>query len=59
MGGAAAETKAIDEVLIDLDGGTAETRNSADGVLTASESVETAAHELRRHVEGFLKRVAV
>jgi methyl-accepting chemotaxis protein len=59
MGGAAAETKAIDEVLVEVNGGTTETRGSAGSVLVASESVETAADELRRHVEGFLGKVAI
>lgn len=59
MGGAAEETKAIDEVLIEVDSGTTETHGSASSVLVASKSVENAADELRQHVEGFLRKVAV
>jgi methyl-accepting chemotaxis protein len=59
MGGAAGETKAIDEVLVEVDSGATETHGSASSVLVASKSVETAADELRQHVEGFLRKVAV
>jgi methyl-accepting chemotaxis protein len=59
MGGAAAETQAIDKVLVEVNDGTAETHGSAGSVLTASKSVETAANELRKHVESFLNKVAV
>ena len=56
---AAVETKAIVDVLVDVDGGAAETRGSAANVLVASESVEAAAAQLRGHVERFLSKVAV
>ena len=59
MGGAAAETRAIDGILIEVDGGATETRGSASSVLIASKSVETAAGELRQHVESFLGKVAI
>ena len=36
-----------------------DTRNAADKVLAASETVETAATSLQRGIEGFLSRVAV
>jgi methyl-accepting chemotaxis protein len=45
-------------VLGDVSGAAAETRTSAQSVLTASQAVEAAAAELRREVEGFLARVA-
>jgi methyl-accepting chemotaxis protein len=59
MGGAATETRTIDDILIEVNGGTNETQNSANRVLAASKSVEAATIELRQHVEGFLRKVAV
>jgi methyl-accepting chemotaxis protein len=59
MSSAAAETKAIDAVLIEVDGSTTETRGSAGSVLVASKSVEAAADELRQQVESFLGKVAI
>ena len=53
MGGAAAETQAIDKVLVEVNDGTVDTHGSAGNVPTASKSVETAANELRKHVESF------
>jgi methyl-accepting chemotaxis protein len=41
-----------------LTGAAAQTRQSAESVLTASQAVEAAAVELRQEVEGFLSRVA-
>jgi hypothetical protein len=45
-------------VLGEVTGAAAQTRQSAENVLTASQAVEAAAVELRREVEGFLSRVA-
>jgi hypothetical protein len=45
-------------VLGDVSGAAAQTRESAESVLTASQAVEAAASELRKEVEGFLARVA-
>jgi hypothetical protein len=42
----------------DVSGAAAQTRESAENVLSASQTVEAAAAELRREVEGFLSRVA-
>jgi methyl-accepting chemotaxis protein len=55
---AASGAKLVVSVLDDVTGAAAETRQSAESVLTASQAVETAAVELRREVEGFLARVA-
>jgi len=46
-------------VLSEVAGATTETQQSAQTVLTASESVEKAAANLRSEVEGFLTKVAV
>jgi hypothetical protein len=45
-------------VLGEVSGAAAQTRQSAENVLTASQAVEAAAIELRREVEGFLSGVA-
>jgi hypothetical protein len=45
-------------VLGEVTGAAAQTRQSAENVLTASQAVEAAAIELRREVEGFLSGVA-
>jgi methyl-accepting chemotaxis protein len=55
---AADGAKLVVSVLGDVTGAAAETRQSAESVLTASQAVEAAADELRREVEGFLARVA-
>jgi methyl-accepting chemotaxis protein len=55
---AADGTKLVVSVLDEVAGAATETRQSAESVLTASQTVEAAATELRREVEGFLARVA-
>src|ERR1051326_1064362 len=57
--GAADGTKLIVTVLSELAGATTETQQSAQIVLTASESVDDAAANLRKEVESFLAKVAV
>ena len=57
--GAADGTKMIVTVLSEVAGATTETQQSAQTVLTASESVEEAAADLRNEVESFLTKVAV
>jgi PAS domain S-box-containing protein len=56
---AADGTKLIVTMLSELTGATTKTQQSAQTVLTASESVEEAAAKLRDEVENFLTRVAV
>ena len=56
--GAADGAKLVVSALGNVTGAAAETRQSAESVLTASQAVEAAAAELRREVEGFLARVA-
>jgi PAS domain S-box-containing protein len=56
---AADGTKLIVTVLSELAGATTETQQSAQIVLTASESVDDAAANLRKEVESFLAKVAV
>jgi hypothetical protein len=46
------------QVLGDVSGAAAQTRESAENVLSASQTVEAAAADLRREVESFLARVA-
>jgi len=46
------------QVLGDVSDAAAQTRESAENVLSASQAMEAAAAELRREVEGFLGRVA-
>jgi methyl-accepting chemotaxis protein len=50
--------KIVVSVLGEVSGAAAETRHSAESVLTASQSVEVAAGALRKEIEGFLSRVA-
>jgi methyl-accepting chemotaxis protein len=57
--GAADGTKLIVSVLNDVAGATTETQQSAQSVLTASESVEEIAANMRSEVESFLTKVAV
>jgi methyl-accepting chemotaxis protein len=57
--GAAEGTKTIVSVLNELAGAATKTQQSAQTVLTASESVEEAAATLRGEVESFLTQVAV
>jgi methyl-accepting chemotaxis protein len=57
--GAADGTKTIVSVLNELAGAATKTQQSAQTVLTASESVEEAAATLRSEVESFLTQVAV
>ena len=57
--GAADSAKQIAAVLSELAGTAIETRQSAQNTLTASESVEKAAAEIRIEVERFLAKVAV
>ena len=59
VAGAANGTREVVIVLDRVAGAVAKTRSSADTVLTASESVETAAATLGEKVEGFLRSVAV
>jgi methyl-accepting chemotaxis protein len=56
---AARGTKEIVAVLADVAGAATENRGTAETALAASQAVETAAADLRREVEGFLKQVAV
>jgi len=56
---AADGAKLIVTVLSEVAGATTETQQSAQTVLTASESVEQAATNLRSEVESFLTKVAV
>ena len=56
---AADGAKMIVTVLSEVAGATTETQRSAQTVLTASESVEEAAADLRSEVESFLTKVAV
>jgi methyl-accepting chemotaxis protein len=56
---AAQGTGVVVSVLNDVAGATSETRSSAEIVLDASETVETAVSNLRSKVEGFLAKVAV
>jgi hypothetical protein len=56
---AADGAKLIVAVLSEVAGGTTETQQSAQTVLTASESVEKAAANLRSEVESFLTKAAV
>jgi len=57
--GAAEGTKLIVSVLSEVAGATTETQQSAQSVLTASESVEEVAANMRSEVESFLTKVAV
>jgi methyl-accepting chemotaxis protein len=50
--------KIVVPVLGEVSGAEAETRHSAENVLTASQALEMAAGALRKEVEGFLSRVA-
>jgi methyl-accepting chemotaxis protein len=52
-------TKGVRATLNEVDYAATETRNSAYTVLTASESVETAANQLREKVVEFLDKVAI
>ena len=45
--------KVVVQVLGDVSGAAAQTRESAENVLSASQTVEAAAAELHREVEGF------
>jgi methyl-accepting chemotaxis protein len=56
---AADGAKMVVAVLSEVAGATVETQESAQTVLTAAESVEEAAANLRTEVEGFLHKVAV
>jgi methyl-accepting chemotaxis protein len=56
---AADSAKLIVSVLSELAGATTETQQSAHRVLTAAESVEKSASEIRSEVESFLAKVAV
>jgi methyl-accepting chemotaxis protein len=56
---AADGTKGVVSVLEQVAGAVASTRMSADTVLTASQAVESAAHDLRSRVESFFQKVAV
>jgi methyl-accepting chemotaxis protein len=57
--GAASGAKIMLSLLADVTGAATETRGSAETVLTASQSVEQDANNLRAEVEQFLKKVAV
>jgi len=59
LASAADGAKLIVAVLSEVAGATTETQQSAQTVLTASESVEKAAANLRSEVESFLTKVAV
>jgi methyl-accepting chemotaxis protein len=59
VAGAADGAKLIVTVLREVADATVESQQSAQTVLTASESVEKAAAILRGEVEGFLTKVAV
>jgi hypothetical protein len=50
--------KVVVQVLGDVSGAAAQTRESAENVLSASQTAEAAATELREEVESFLSRVA-
>ena len=50
--------KVVVQVLGDVSGAAAQTRESAENVLSASQAMEAAAAELRREVESFLAHVA-
>ena len=52
-------TRDVRATLDQVDRAVTETSNAAKTVLAASESVETAANELREQVVGFLQKVAV
>ncbi len=56
---AAEDTKAVVAVLDEVSNAANATRGVADTVLAASEAVDTAAIDLRRRIEGFLRSVAV
>jgi methyl-accepting chemotaxis protein len=56
---AADGAKMIVSVLSEVTDATVETQQSAQTVLTASESVEEMAAKLRSEVEGFLTKVAI
>ena len=56
--GAAQGAKQAVAMLTEVAGAASDTRQSAENVLEASQTVEHAADELRREVEGFLARVA-
>ncbi len=55
---AAEGAKLVVKDLADVAGAATETRQSAEGVLGASQAVESAVTDLRHEVEGFLARVA-
>jgi methyl-accepting chemotaxis protein len=59
VAGAAEGTSHVVAVLGEVAGATTETRSSAEIVLGAAETVETAVSNLRSKVEGFLAKVAV
>ncbi|HVV63080.1 MAG TPA: methyl-accepting chemotaxis protein [Pseudolabrys sp.] len=59
VAGAATGTKEVVIVLDQVAGAVVEARNSADTVLTASETVEAAASALNEKVDNFLRAVAV
>jgi methyl-accepting chemotaxis protein len=56
---AAAGTKSVVSVLQSVSGTISDMRNSAETVLAASQSVETAADQLRGRVDEFLRKVAL
>jgi hypothetical protein len=56
---AATGTKEMVSLLADVAGAATQTRGSAETVLTASQSVETASASLRFEIEKFLQKVAV
>jgi PAS domain S-box-containing protein len=56
---AAAGTKSVVSVLQNVSGTISDMRNSAETVLAASRSVETAADQLRGRVDEFLRKVAL
>jgi methyl-accepting chemotaxis protein len=56
---AAGGTRVVVSVLGQVAGAVSQTRSSADTVLAASETVETAAAKLQANIDSFLKRVAV
>jgi methyl-accepting chemotaxis protein len=59
VAGAAKGTSHVLAILGEMSGAAFETRSSAETVLTASETVETAVFNLRGEVEDFLKKVAL
>ncbi len=59
VAGAAAGTGTVAAVLSDVAGAATATRRSAETVLSASRSVESAVAKLRGEVETFLAKVAV